>query len=408
MNKKSSPRKPSYAEKVTNELIERIKQGTAPWQLPFKPINNDGVPYNHITGNKYNGFNELYLMMQSREDPRWLTYKQAQSVDAQVRKSERGVTLQRVIRYTDRIKKDENGQPVKDEKGQPVTVRAYLDKPIIKTFVVFNAEQIDGLPAYEKEPLPELTWDNDHAAERILTASGADIQHKPGDIAGYYVEKDKIILPEKVQFPDAGSYYATALHELGHWTGHSSRLDRNMEGSFGSESYAKEELRAEIASMMLTRELGLPHNPDRHAAYVESWVNVLQKDSSEILKAAGDAQRIKDYVLSFNHEQSQSIKPDNQPDPSPHQSPAPTATTSIPEPNPFTEERLANAKSQYYSQSVRLNTKEKQTRLLLEYTMEKTITGMNPDMKLQTQINFYENQVKEFNQSRNTEPEQER
>lgn len=181
-----------------------------------------------------------------------------------------------------------------------------------------------------------------------------------------------------------------------------------MEGTFGTDSYAKEELRAEIASMMLTRQLGLPHNPDRHAAYVESWINILQKDPSEILKAASDAPKIKDYVLSFNQQQTQSKEPSKQPHASPNQSPVATTTTSTSEPNPFTEERLTNVRNQYNSQSVRLNTKEKQTRQLLEYMMEKTLTGMNPDIKRQTQTNFYENQVKAFQQSRDTEPEHER
>ncbi|PSJ81243.1 zincin-like metallopeptidase domain-containing protein [Neisseria iguanae] len=95
---------------------------------------------------------------------------------------------------------------------------------------------------------------------------------------------------------------AVALHELGHWSGHESRLNRDLSGRFGSEAYAREELRAEIASLMLTRELGLPHNPDRHAHYVGSWVKALSEEPTEILKATQDAGRIKGFVLSFEQQ----------------------------------------------------------------------------------------------------------
>ncbi|WP_256562624.1 zincin-like metallopeptidase domain-containing protein, partial [Pseudomonas sp. HMSC066A08] len=114
---------------------------------------------------------------------------------------------------------------------------------------------------------------------------------------------DSITLPERNQFPTADNYYATALHELGHWTGHPSRLDRDLAHPFGSEGYAREELRAEIASLMLGERLEIGHDPGQHAAYVGSWIKALKEDPKEIFRAASDAERISGYVMDFEQEQ---------------------------------------------------------------------------------------------------------
>lgn len=116
---------------------------------------------------------------------------------------------------------------------------------------------------------------------------------------------DSITMPERGQFPSADNYYATALHELGHWTGHPSRLDRDLSNPFGSEGYAKEELRAEISSMILGNELGIGHDPGQHVAYVGSWIKVLQEDPLEIFRAAADAEKIQAFVLAFEQQQVQ-------------------------------------------------------------------------------------------------------
>ena len=134
-----------YAEAIAAELIAHLKSGTAPWQKPWEPTMS-GLPYNHLTGNTYSGSNTLKLMIQPYDDPRWLTYKQAQSVGAQVRKGEKGVPLIRLITHVERTVKDENGKPVLDDQGELQKEFVKLDFPYIKTFSVFNAEQIDGLP----------------------------------------------------------------------------------------------------------------------------------------------------------------------------------------------------------------------------------------------------------------------
>lgn len=289
--------KKPFHEVVAETLIQQIEAGTAPWQKPW----NMGagirfMPMNPSTGGSYRGINAIHLMAQGRADSRWLTYKQAQAMNAQVKKGERGTQIQ-YWKFEDlKPATDAAGKPIKDDKGQTVHVRIKLEFPRVFYATVFNAEQIDGLPELLA---PTLSWDPDERAERILASSGAVIQHKAMDRAYYSVSQDEIHLPLRAQFETASHYYATALHELGHWSGHESRLQRDLKHPFGSEGYAREELRAEIASLMLSSELGLPHDPSQHASYVASWGKVLKKDPLEIFRAASDAQKIHGFVMGM-------------------------------------------------------------------------------------------------------------
>jgi len=233
-----------------------------------------------------------------------MTYKQAEAAGAQVRKGSRGTRIIYWKFHDEQPVKDDQGRPVLDEAGQPLKVRVELERPRVFTAVVFNAQQIDGLPPLEAKPLgPEPER---HArAEAILANSGAKIAHVEGDRAFYRPSTDSITLPARHQFGSADAYYATALHELGHWTGHESRLNRDLSHPFGSEGYAREELRAEIASLMLGERLEIGHDPGQHAAYVASWIKVLEDDPREIFRAAADAEKINSYVLAFEQERTQ-------------------------------------------------------------------------------------------------------
>nr|AFR43963.1 DNA processing protein [uncultured bacterium] len=296
------PKKP-FHEVVAEELIEQLKAGTAPWQRPWEPGGASAyLPMNPTTGKRYKGINAIHLMAQGRSDGRWMTYKQAAAVGAQVRKGEKGTPVQYWKFSEEQNKVDESGRPVLNAKGEPVKETVQLERPRVFFATVFNAEQIDGLPPIQKK---EQTWSAVERAEHILKASGASITHAPGDRAFYRPATDSIHLPDRGQFPSADNYYATALHELGHWTGHASRLDRDLAHPFGSEGYAKEELRAEIASMILGDELGIGHDPGQHAAYVGSWIKALQDEPLEVFRAAADAEKIHDYVLAFEQKQVQ-------------------------------------------------------------------------------------------------------
>ena len=291
-----------YCEKIGEKLIKQIESGTAPWQRPWK---TGFGPCNGSTLKCYNGMNQLALSMAASEagyeDPRWLTYKQAQAMGAQVKKGERGTQIWRPILEREVIKRDENGQPVLGEDGNPIKVKEKLEKPYKVYFTVFNAQQIDKMP-----PLPERLktkipeWESNRHAENILQASGAKIVHKPSDRAFYNSGTDTITLPDKGQFQTQSGYYSVALHELGHWTGHASRLNRKLGNKFGSEDYAKEELRAEISSLMLEQAIGLEHNVENHASYVQSWIRALKDDPEEIYRACKDAGKIRNFVLSFD------------------------------------------------------------------------------------------------------------
>lgn len=294
--------KKPFHEIVAERLIEQLKQGTAPFQMPWKPGDGGGVmPFNPTTGKRYKGINAIHLMSQGREDQRWMTYNQAKAQGAQVRKGEKSTPIQYWKFEEEQTKRDENNKPILDAKGDPVKERVRLERPKMFMANVFNAEQIDGLPEYQR---PVQTWSAIERAETILQASQADIRHG-GDNAYYRPSTDNIQLPNREQFPSASNYYATALHELGHWTGHGSRLDRDLSHPFGSEGYAKEELRAEIASMILGDELGIGHDPARHASYVQSWIKVLQNDPMEIFRAASDAEKIQTFVLGLEQQQIQ-------------------------------------------------------------------------------------------------------
>ncbi|MFN3468084.1 MAG: zincin-like metallopeptidase domain-containing protein [Novosphingobium sp.] len=287
---------------VAEGLIKQLEAGTAPWQKPWEAGQTGTLPMNPTTGKRYRGINSIQLMMQGREDNRWLTYKQAEAVGAQVRRGERGTLVQYWKFDEERTKTDEQGRPVKGADGEPEKERVRLERPKVFHAVVFNAEQIDGLPPAVKLP---QRWDAIERAESILKASGADISHAAGDRAFYRPSTDSITMPYREQFKTADAYYATALHELGHWTGHESRLGRDLANPFGSEAYAKEELRAEIASMIVGDELGIGHDPGQHAAYVKSWVKVLKDDPMEILRAAADAEKIHGFVMAFEQKQVQ-------------------------------------------------------------------------------------------------------
>ena len=296
----------NYHELVADSIIRQLEKGIAPWVKPWQ-AGEHFMPYNPTTGNNYRGVNAVWLMtkaeIQGYSDTRWLTYKQATGLDVQVGKGEKG-TLVEYYKWQDEVPVlDENGKPKRDEEGKPLKQLVQLQRPRVFRATVFNGEQINGLPDLQRPGLSE--WERHNQAEAIIQESGAVIQHLPGNRAFYRPSTDSITLPLREQFPSADNYYATALHELGHWTGHESRLNRDLQHPFGSEAYAKEELRAEIASMMLGEQLSIGHDPTQHVAYIGSWIKALQEDPREIFRASADAEKILKYLNSRELQQEQ-------------------------------------------------------------------------------------------------------
>ncbi|WP_236537032.1 ArdC family protein [Sphingobacterium composti Ten et al. 2007 non Yoo et al. 2007] len=299
-------------EIVANNIIKQLEQGTAPWQLPW---NSNGpsfmLPYNAITGNRYKGINILSLLSTQREDPRWLTFKQAESKGYSVKKGEKATLIQYVKTHDYFTSRDQQGKIITREDGKPLKEFQKLKTPIITTAWVFNAQQINGIEPLIKEP-KILNWENLQRVENLITESKANITHNNEDRAYYNSKTDQIIMPKRNQFDSADKYYATVLHEMGHWTSHKDRLNRDIFNRMGTQEYAREELRAEIASMLIGHELNIGHDPGQHIAYVESWIQLLKDKPYEIHAAAADAEKILNYIMAFEIKRDITTKKDVQ------------------------------------------------------------------------------------------------
>jgi antirestriction protein ArdC/phage/plasmid primase-like uncharacterized protein len=299
-----------FHEVVAEQLIEQIKAGAAPWQKSWSADGLLGLmPMNPTTGARYRGINSIFLMSQGRSDPRWVTFKQAQANEWQVRKGEKGTQIQYWKFEDSRVRRDALGNPVRGADGRELVDTVKLEMPRVFFATVFNAEQIEGIPALNLSART-LAWDPLEQAERIIVASGAKITHVAQDSAFYSMHTDSIQMPLREQFKSAEDYYIVLLHELGHWTGHSARLARDMDHSFGSQGYAREELRAEIASMLIGAEVGIAHDPSRHAGYIESWQKAISQDPMEIFRAAADAQKILTFITDLAPQINQADDPE--------------------------------------------------------------------------------------------------
>jgi antirestriction protein ArdC len=292
---KSSRAPRDHYQEVTHRIIAALEAGTPPWRRPWDPDKAGGpaMPRNAATGQRYRGINVLTLGMSalafSSGDPRWATYKQAEDRGWQVRRGEHGTTGF----FFKRLELRDDTKPDDDEDA----VRRI---PLLRAFTLFHASQIDGIPDYIPPTIAEAPWRAPEAAEIILANSGAVIRIG-GDRAFYLPATDHIQLPPQSAFATAEKFCGVLLHEMSHWSGAASRLNRDLRNPFGSHDYACEELRAEIGQMMVCGELGIADcDFSNNAAYVASWLEKLRSDRKEIFRAAADAQRIADYLLAFH------------------------------------------------------------------------------------------------------------
>jgi antirestriction protein ArdC len=282
----------------TAQSICRLIEGhQAPWQKPWR-AGEVGLPFNPVSGTGYRGYNRLVLSLHDYRDPRWLSFLQAQQKGWRVRAGSRAQHIEFWQWSSSRRVLDRDGRPVVDGQGSPVEIRVDLARPWFRRFLVFNATQLEmpgGGPIPGPEP-PAVPWAPEAAADELIRASGARIVHDRADSCFYDARADAIHMPEKGRFPTSGEFYSSVLHELAHWTRHPSRMDRGKAGE--GAGYAREELRAEIASWMLCQDLGLDYSPGNHAAYCRHWIRGLQGDPSEIVRACAEAERIKDFLLA--------------------------------------------------------------------------------------------------------------
>ncbi|HAS0829216.1 MULTISPECIES: ArdC family protein [Enterobacteriaceae] len=269
---------------VTDSIIAALEAGVKPWSCPWQRVPGmSGLPSNYATGVAYSGMNIMLLWCsaskQGFSDSRWMTYKQSQAAGGQVRKGEHGTTA---IFYTTLEKENDAGDTE--------------HIPMLKTFTVFNVEQIDGLSLTAETVAPEVTFDPLPQAENLLWKSGANIIEK-GQNAFFQPSTDEVWLPERHLFSDAANFYATGLHELVHWSGGKKRLNREMKGKFGSADYAKEELVAELGSAFLMADLGIDGEV-QHESYIASWLKALKNDKRYIFKAASAASKAHCYLMN--------------------------------------------------------------------------------------------------------------
>ena len=269
---------------VTNSIIEALERGVKPWVCPWKRNGAmSGIPSNFSPGKAYTGMNIMLLWCSAAKhgfrDPRWLTYHQATEQGAQVRKGETGTTG---IFYKTLEKENDAGE---------------LERiPMLKTFTVFNIEQTDGLNLDDEiSPQPVTGFDPLPDVEALFQRTGAKINER-GQQAFYQPSTDEIWLPERHLFADAANFYATGLHELVHWTGAKSRLDREKGGKFGSEGYAFEELIAELGCAFLMADLGVSGEV-QHESYIASWLKSLKDDKRYIFQAASGASKAHRFLM---------------------------------------------------------------------------------------------------------------
>jgi antirestriction protein ArdC len=274
------------------ESIESMEAGTPPWR---KGWSSPELHQNAKTGQAYKGINQLLLGLTPYADCRWLTFKQAEAMGVKIKKGSKG---QRIVKMVEvdrsRAATEQDAEVLAEDKDKALVMKGY---------VVFNAEQIDGLPALPRpmtnqvEPVAAVD-----AVIEGMKGTGLTVLYGGGQPA-YAPLADAVRMPMPDRFHTSQDYAATMLHELSHASGHQARLNRlNLYARFGSEEYAREELRAELASALLGAKLGVPMASsmmEAHASYLANWLTVLKRDKNEIFKAAAEAQKIADYLSAW-------------------------------------------------------------------------------------------------------------
>lgn len=287
----SSPGRNTLYQDVTDRIIRQLEEGRAPWVQPWGDAQcSMGLPHNAVTGRTYSGINVLILwdavIVRGFAAQQWLTFRQALAAGGNVRKGERGTT----ICYADHFIPRDERQRAAEAGDEPAAI------PFLKRFTVFNIEQCENLPESAGTVQPSLREaEIVPAAEALIAATGADIRTGGGE-AFYHRTDDYIRVPPQAAFFDPINYCRTVFHELGHWTGHSSRLARDLANRHGSEGYAREELVAEMASAFLCASQSITPTV-RHADYIGAWLTVLRGDARAIFQAASLATKASDLVL---------------------------------------------------------------------------------------------------------------
>ena len=277
----------SLCTEITDKIIAELEAGRIPWVQPWgtaaikAPL---AMPRNAATQRRYSGINVLILWGAVIEGgfsgQSWLTFRQALGLGGHVRKGERGTT----VVYADRFTPDDERRRAAETGEEPSAI------PFLKRFTVFNTDQCDGLSAdVSVSVVPPPPGQIEPQAEALIAATSADF--RIGGARAYYnTAGDFVQVPAPAAYFEPINWHRTAFHELGHWTGHASRLNRDHSGSFGSKSYAREELVAEMAGAFVCASVGIVPTV-RHADYIGSWLEVLREDNRTVVRAASAASK---------------------------------------------------------------------------------------------------------------------
>ena len=301
MRARSGSDRTSLYDEVTGKILAELEAGRLPWVQPWgtaaakAPL---AMPNNAATGRGYSGINVLILwgavIERGFPGQSWLTFRQALSLGGNVRKGERGTT----VVYADRFVPDDEKQRARETGEEAHAI------PFLKRFTVFNLAQCEGLPddlaIVAPPPEPGLI---EPKVDALIKASGIDFRIG-GDRAFYVPALDYVMVPPPQAFFEPINWHRTALHECSHASGAPHRLNRDLSGSFGSRKYAFEELVAEISAAFCCAALGIVPTV-RHADYIGSWADVLREDNRAIVRAASQASKAADYLLSFMPEHDQ-------------------------------------------------------------------------------------------------------
>jgi antirestriction protein ArdC len=288
-----------YAE-VSTRIIVELEHGAAPWVKPWAATAGMNTPCNAVTNRPYSGCNVVLLWMAQQAGyraPRYLTFRQALELGGHVQKGQHGTKVYFVKQLQVR---DKN---VDDDTAETRIV------PMLREYTVFNIDQCDGLPARVMTAgtvKPRNPDERDATIDEFLARSGASIREGFGE-AYYRPSDDYISLPTFAAFKSAAHFYATAFHELGHWTGHKSRLDRDLRHRFGERAYAAEELVAELCAAFLCAEFSIDGDL-RHAGYIQSWIGLLKADKRAFFTACSKAQAAADYLRGLALRDRSSIR----------------------------------------------------------------------------------------------------
>jgi len=271
--------RPNVYDSVTNRIIEQLEKGVTPWIKPWVGGSNEDK--NAISKKPYQGINRLILGMSGYSQPIWASYKQWEDLGGTVKKGEKGT---QVVFYSKVAKKE-----IKATDTHP----ELLAYNLLKTYYVFNIDQVDGIEIEKPKPII-AEFNPVPALEDRVIKTGANIKHGGGR-AFYMPSTDSITMPEKETFLTESHYYGTLLHELTHWSGAKHRLDRTKGKRFADTAYAFEELVAEMGAAFLCADYGI-QGELQHSNYIASWLKCLKEDNKAIFNAAALAQKSANFI----------------------------------------------------------------------------------------------------------------